>query len=772
MKRLIATFSLLLTMIAGASAQNDAMYVYRNDGVINAFLKTDIDSVRYSHLDLDSMFHKEYMVQEVWTVDSIYRIPLEVIDSVSFMTPPTIYKDDANVIDKSMLDYIISVDSLTLFFRNDTPKDILPSLNDKLVFMEVNDILPHGFLGQVIDIRNESEYIVVECTSISVTDVLEQFYSFYSVSSEQPPVRKADAGLSKTWGPYTYSPTPSQMVMTPLISPDIYPDPNGDFSFNVTPRSEWEIAPTYTGSAFLIVSPTLGVTFNINIKEEYKSTTTFNLSGKVDLTKDFRFLHFPVLLPIPLLAVYGEIGAFFRAEASGSFIHEHTQTLRNTLNVEICSRNFFVPHITYNNIELPSTNKTEAMLNGSVGVGFYAELGLEFLDKNFVNMGFRGEAGVKFEGNAVLYKKDSEKAFHSTEVYNNLLNTDIQLKWFYNVGRQAKFLFYGASHNFDGLSDDGTIMKGCPVPTFKDTKIERVQDSPTTLFASTIASGQTLPVDIGLTVFEGDVSEGVAEEGLTSYMAYSYNGPKSEISASFFDMNSTGGYTVYPTVRLWGIEMLAEPSAELKTHSCPDDHHPHAIDLGLPSGTKWACCNVGASSPEQYGGYYAWGETSEKSVYNWETYAFGSSMDKCQYIGLNIAGTQYDVAHVRKSGTWRMPTYEQQVELMNYCSIQWTKQNSVNGILVTGPNGGQVFFPAAGGRWDSNFSGEGSSFSYWSSSFYLPDELKLLDIEKILIYYPQDLCDAHYFGYDSDLKSWVHGCTHRNVGKSVRAVCQ
>ena len=244
MKRLIATFSLLLTMIAGASAQNDAMYVYRNDGVINAFLKTDIDSVRYSHLDLDSMFHKEYMVQEVWTVDSIYRIPLEVIDSVSFMTPPTIYKDDANVIDKSMLDYIISVDSLTLFFRNDTPKDILPSLNDKLVFMEVNDILPHGFLGQVIDIRNESEYIVVECTSISVTDVLEQFYSFYSVSSEQPPVRKADAGLSKTWGPYTYSPTPSQMVLTPLISPDIYPDPNGDFSFNASHYSSEQLTKT------------------------------------------------------------------------------------------------------------------------------------------------------------------------------------------------------------------------------------------------------------------------------------------------------------------------------------------------------------------------------------------------------------------------------------------------------------------------------------------------------------------------------------------------
>ena len=61
--------------------------------------------------------------------------------------------------------------------------------------------------------------------------------------------------------------------------------------------------------------------------------------------------------------------------------------------------------------------------------------------------------------------------------------------------------------------------------------------------------------------------------------------------------------------------------------SCPDDNHPHAIDLGLPSGTKWACCNVGASTPEGYGGYYAWGETSEKAVYNEVTYHYASGVD-------------------------------------------------------------------------------------------------------------------------------------------------
>lgn len=161
--------------------------------------------------------------------------------------------------------------------------------------------------------------------------------------------------------------------------------------------------------------------------------------------------------------------------------------------------------------------------------------------------------------------------------------------------------------------------------------------------------------------------------------------------------------------------------------SCPDSHHPHAIDLGLPSGTKWACCNVGATTPEGYGGYYAWGETSEKSVYNEVTYQYCTGEDangdgwyemnsSYQNIGSDIAGTSYDVAHVRMGGSWRMPSIDQQQELINNCTKTFTQQNGVNGILLKGKNGGQLFLPAAGNRYYSDRSGAGSDGYYWSSS--------------------------------------------------------
>ena len=151
---------------------------------------------------------------------------------------------------------------------------------------------------------------------------------------------------------------------------------------------------------------------------------------------------------------------------------------------------------------------------------------------------------------------------------------------------------------------------------------------------------------------------------------------------------------------------------------CPDDNHPHMIDLGLSSGTKWACCNVGATTPEGYGGYFAWGETEEKEVYNWSSYIHCDGViDSCHDLGNDIAGTQYDVAHVKWGGTWVMPTLDQIDELLNNSTSIWTSQNGVIGRTFTSKNnGGKIFLPAAGRRIDNKLLDVGSNGGYWSST--------------------------------------------------------
>lgn len=156
---------------------------------------------------------------------------------------------------------------------------------------------------------------------------------------------------------------------------------------------------------------------------------------------------------------------------------------------------------------------------------------------------------------------------------------------------------------------------------------------------------------------------------------------------------------------------------ETNGHAC--------VDLGLPSGTLWATCNVGATTPEGYGDYFAWGETVTKATYNWSTYFDtndgGSTFKKYNNEGGKIVLVpEDDAAHVNWGGSWRMPTQAEWQELLDNCTWSWTTQNGINGYKVTSNKAGYtdkfIFLPAAGYRNGSDLYGVGSSGLYWSSS--------------------------------------------------------
>jgi len=154
----------------------------------------------------------------------------------------------------------------------------------------------------------------------------------------------------------------------------------------------------------------------------------------------------------------------------------------------------------------------------------------------------------------------------------------------------------------------------------------------------------------------------------------------------------------------YGVEFREEEEGLLTSSSNKVPPGIISVNLGLPSGTRWASCNIGAPRPEAFGGYYAWGEVSEKSVYDWSTYTHcDGTIESCRDIGSNICGTQYDVVHVKWGGRWQMPTSDQIKELIENCSYEWTQVNGVNGGRFTGPNGNSIFLPAAGYRDNSGF---------------------------------------------------------------------
>lgn len=191
------------------------------------------------------------------------------------------------------------------------------------------------------------------------------------------------------------------------------------------------------------------------------------------------------------------------------------------------------------------------------------------------------------------------------------------------------------------------------------------------------------------------------------------------------------GYTPAADVNGDGEVNIADINAVIDLilgSSTPSQPEHEWVDLGLPSGTLWATMNVGANSPEEYGDYFAWGETQPKAIYNESTYRWG-----CGYFSLTKYCTKSDygivdnkteldleddAAWVNWGPKWCMPTTEQQRELMNNCVWTWTTINGVSGRLATGPNGNTLFLPAAGACWNNSTSDVGTSGHYWSCSLY------------------------------------------------------
>ena len=190
------------------------------------------------------------------------------------------------------------------------------------------------------------------------------------------------------------------------------------------------------------------------------------------------------------------------------------------------------------------------------------------------------------------------------------------------------------------------------------------------------------------------------------------------------------------------------------------------VDLGLPSGLKWATCNVGATTPKEYGDYFAWGEVESKETYYWETYKWGLGYSQlikyCTQSSSGLAGfsdyktildSEDDAATANWGGKWRMPTRTEYQELIDNCTWIWTTEDSVNGYKVIGKNRNSIFLPAGGFVIGDIYDSVGSRGCYWSSSLRISSPG-----------YAYNVCiDSDHVG---------DGSSGRSCGFAVRPVCQ
>lgn len=242
----------------------------------------------------------------------------------------------------------------------------------------------------------------------------------------------------------------------------------------------------------------------------------------------------------------------------------------------------------------------------------------------------------------------------------------------------------------------------------------------------------------------------------------------SKVDTNGIEQENVVTQIIYAGDSTYRISIAQVDSIAFSPRATQNDEHGitmgQEVDLGLPSGTIWAGWNVGATSPEEYGDYYAWGETEEKSYYDLFSYIDCIDSNEDGYkdsfvnIGSNISGTKYDVAHRKWGGSWRMPTKAEIDELSLKCTWVWTQYNGINGYKIIGINGNSIFLPAAGHRYESSLRLDGWVGRYWSATQY--GELNFYRYSWVIMF------SRTYIFRDNDLASFAD----RYFGYPVRPV--
>jgi len=742
-----ALLSLLPTEIS-AQTQDNALYVYRNDGDFTAFLREDIDSITLSHYDADSVYQSECVTQVFHTPDSVYRIPIAAIDSVSLVQPETKYQDNVMLLEAQHLPYIVEATDSTITFLSSTPAGLLPSVGTVLAAMVFDSPLDNGFAGRVERIENNSGgNIVFVCSEVNIGDIYKRivYTSKFQAYANEESLAKARKASAVT-------------------------------------RSSGSFGPVYIGTisagagpVSVTAEPTLSGFYTINHEENLKThlalivnadiATEVSLSAKIENPNSDPLINWnKAFIPIPtnVPGLYGRIrgGAFFKLSASADISAKWPGRLYGKFGFTYGDDG--AKAINTMKYE-PKQTEFSLNMNGEVDAGLCARIEVAAISDKLLSAHITGFGGVYASADFVL----TSEGLSDGSLYSSLKDTQVKAGLIFSgepgysvCGEDKKIKVPGSSDTEISLGWEykKELWTWYLLPEFTQPEYTQGAENTTAVLTTEPSRDLLMPVSLGIGVENEDGEKVDTKWSSVEYRKqedWTLNG----LSQSFSGLKAGETYTAYPYVRILGQELRATPSKEFKIEGemCPDDNHPHMIDLGLPSGTKWACCNVGATTPEGYGGYYAWGETEEKSDYSWESYAYtiydsDGNVYGCTNIGSDIAGTSYDVAHVKWGGSWHMPTLAQIQELVNNCTWSW--QNGVYGRLVTGPNGNSIFLPAAGYRYGTSLNIAGSYGGYWSSTanedgFY----------------------SAYYLGFNGGGNYWSDDY-NRSVGQSVRPVAE
>ena len=553
MKSKLLAFILILTSYSNAVSQIDGenIYVYRNDGRFNAFSSNEVDSIRYSNVDLSGEVHPDVIVQEICTSDSIYRIPLSVIDSISIKEPITKYADRVIILNPDYKPYVESVDGMTIHFSNSLPHSKRIARGDILFYDESDDTFPYGFAGKVVSIVSNDDILSVSCEKAALTDIFEEYVAVGDYYVERDPDNENQLRAV----PIDKANGLTEFKINPNISLSLNSAVNveGDSEITLKIRT---ILNVHNGNTYVEISPSYKVDVHIGINAN-KDTERFRV-------KPILF-SLPCAFPsIPILKGEISIGTFLESKVTGK------AELNATCNISGgASIRYENGHVSVNNTNPSIKTNIEGEIGAEgyvwtgvlVGPGIYVTGRiLELKWVNSVGPSFDFDVNMTFNGeNSNTYErlKDSE---YSTSL---------------KLGTELQYADVFMNHETTNLAE--TYAMFCKneyylLPEFADLKLESDKSS---ISATVTAKRNVLiPCEVGLRIIDND---GKILETWYSDTKKDLSNPNLSINHVFKNgIKAANEYTVSPVVKIWGVELQASPEAKCYT------------DMALTTGKSYA----------------------------------------------------------------------------------------------------------------------------------------------------------------------------------------
>lgn len=548
MKRIIIALVIALASLADTFAQ-DVIYVYRNDGEFNAFFKEEVDSITYSNFDLDGLYNQDVKTQMVYTADSVYRIPLEVIDSVSFFAPQTIINKDVFPLTAAHDAYLSDADTVSFTLALNTPKDMIPTKGNIVVSEYDCTSFPYGIMARITSVDEDDSGIHFDGEQVTIDEVYEQavFYGKCtarpeSVTAQNTRVKQDDEPLAQTlW----------EIKHEKKIE-------KGGTTTNI------EISDTATVTIMVRIGFGKPTFFQMELENALKSGIKFNAESSVDIShevpiiKDFTVGRIPI--PGTLFSINPKLSltGYFKEEGEISLDFDAHYNRTDKITLTYANGEWTEPVYEYNNdagIDVASLS-----MKGSAEIGVIPELFFSFCG-TATGIGVNYSAGLKesidFEFDAIEYF--DRGAYDAMK--DSYASTTIPQK--FTVFAQAGIFDRKKSPKFERELVEKELKWGTDkylLPEFSVPAYEFTDNSETSVVLSTDVTRDLLfPVNIGFALYDEYGNAVDSEYSSVSYQKES-EWPLQGLQQELSGMEEGKMYTAFPLVEILGKTLIASPS--------------------------------------------------------------------------------------------------------------------------------------------------------------------------------------------------------------------